>query len=423
MANVLLVSHSPNPMAVAIITAGDHSPTEVYSLSDGLAKAKELPYDSIILLEHIGNNKDISSFFKKMEVLGLNHRVILHYDPNENKGVTKHNSKLCIDLLQTQTFDQTLIASIERNLPGIRNCSVLPGKMFHQKEEAADNLMFKVSRIGPLDCSVAIIGDTGQGKDRICQSLHEYSQRSHKPIMFVRHYDYVQRQECRSGCGTCYLEKCFKEVDGGSIVLLDLPQYCRKGQACLASHSHDPNCNVRIIATAEKKAMLKVLADGDFDRNLWNELSTTTIELPPLKDCPDTIEWLAKDLLNHFCKIHKRPQLNITDEAIMVLKTLPWPGNVMELNSVITQRAAVCLGDTMDVNDFYDLITIDEDRPNESDEQKVQRLLATSPSVEIAAKRYGKSESTMYGRMRKFNYDSNGNKKKTKQKLQPSATL
>lgn len=423
MANVLLVSHSPNPMAVAMITTRGHDPTEVLSISDGLAKAKNLPYDSIIVLEHNGNNKEISTFFKRMECYGLNHRVILHYDPNEHMGIKKHESRLCAELLQTPTFDKTLITTIESNLPGIKDCSVLPGKIFQQKGEAADNLMFKVGRIGPLDCNVTIVGDIGQGKDRICQSLHEYSRRSDKPIMFVRHYDYVQRQECRNGCGACYLEKCFKEVEGGSIVLLDLPQYCRKGQACVAAHSHNPDCNVRIIATAERKAMMKVVEDGEFDRNLWNELSATMIELPPLKECPDAIEWLANDILDHFCKVNKRPQLYITDDAMMILKTLPWPGNVMELSSVITQRAALCVGDKMNACDFFDLITIDEDITGESDEQKVTRLLITSPSVEIAAKRYGKSESTFYGRMRKFNLDSNGQKKKKKQKSGATVTV
>ena len=145
---------------------------------------------------------------------------------------------------------------------------------------------------------------------------------------------------------------------------------------------------------------------GEFNRNLWFELSEGMIEIPPLRDCPENIEWLAKKLLEHFCIKHNRPKLIITSDAIMVLKAFAWPGNVMQLNSVLVRKAAKCETGVIDADDFLDLIEVDEERSGETKCDRFIRILRSSPSVAIAAKRLGKSVRTIYNWMKAHGVNS-----------------
>ena len=158
---------------------------------------------------------------------------------------------------------------------------------------------------------------------------------------------------------------------------------------------------------------------GEFNSNLWFELSVGMIEIPPLRDCPDNIEWLAKRLLEHFCAKHNRPKLIITDNAIMVLKAFAWPGNVIQLNSVLSRKAVKCESGVIDADDFLDLVEIDEERMDESKYDRFIRILKTSPTIAIAAKRLGKSIRTIYNWMKKHGVNSRGDPKVNKS-LQPS---
>ena len=120
------------------------------------------------------------------------------------------------------------------------------------------------------------------------------------------------------------------------------------------------------------------------------------IEIPPLRDCPDNIEWLAKKLLEHFCVTHNLPKLIITNDAIMVLKAFAWPGNVMQLNAVLVRKAVQCEKGVIDADDFIDLIEVDEVQKGETLFDRFIRVLKSSPTVAIAAKRLGKSVRTLY---------------------------
>lgn len=147
---------------------------------------------------------------------------------------------------------------------------------------------------------------------------------------------------------------------------------------------------------------------GEFNPNLWFEISQGMIEIPPLRDCPENIEWLAKKLLEHFCKKHKRPKLVITDDAIMVLKAFAWPGNVMQLNSVLIRRAAKCESGVINADDFLDLIEMDEQIAGETVFEQFIRVLKSSPTITIAAKRLGKSVRTIYNWMKRHGVNSKG---------------
>lgn len=409
MAKILLVNRSPQNLAVALVRSGGHEPIEVLSFKHGLDTARDLPYDSIVVAEYKNSDGEAPEFMELLEKSGIHHRVIVH---SEKCGYTEwhkmHKYKSFATYLQTATFDQTLLESINQHLPGLRDRELLPGSLFQQHGEVADKIMCELGKVASLDVNVTVSGESGLGKERIAKVVHERSARNRMPMSFVRHADMELDPYCQTSCGECYLEKCFRENQGGTLALIDLPHFCRKGQAVLLNKMRDPECNVRLIATADKQLMKRKIKAGEFNSNLWFELSEGMIEIPPLRDCPENIEWLAKKLLEDFCAKHNRPQLIITGDALMVLKAFAWPGNVIQLNSVLVRKASKCESGVIDAHDLLDLIEIEEERQGESQSDYFVRVLKGSPSVAIAAKRLGKSVRTVYNWMKTHGVNSKG---------------
>lgn len=409
MAKILLIGRSPAPLTVALVKRGGHDPTEALSFKEGFEVAKTLPYDSIIIAEYRNSDGNVVEFIDKLAEAGLNHPVIVHsakYDPMEITSVM--NKRLFAEFLQTPTFDQTLLDSINEHLPGLRNREILPGNLFLQRGQAADKLMMALGMVGPLEVNVAVSGEIGLGKERIVKAIHESSSRCRKPFLMVKH-DHTLVRSCGKECDHCYLEQCFKKAQGGTLALIDIHEFCHKGQAVLKHKLHDPECDVRLIVSCNEYKMNTRLASGDFNSNLWYEVSQSMIEIPPLRECPDNIEWLAKALLDHFCKSHNRPKMVLTDDALMILKACAWPGNVVQLNATLLRKAAVCDSGKLSGQDLLDLIEVEPPRRDEADKERLMRILKGSPSVEIAAQRYGKSVRTVYNRMKKYNIDCDGN--------------
>lgn len=409
MAKILLVSRSPHNLAVALVRSGGHEPIEVLSFKRGLEVASKLPYDSIIIAEYKNGDGEAPEFMDNLLEAGIHHRVIVHSEKCSGVEMMKmHEKRLFATYLQTATFDQTLLGAIDQYLPGLHNREILPGNLFQQHGAAADKIMTDLNKVAPLEVPVTVSGESGLGKERIAKAVHENSTRNRMPFTFVRHEDMVLDSTCHSSCGECILEKCFRENQGGTLALIDLPNFCQRGQAVLRSRMRDPTCNVRIITTADKRLMKSKVEAGEFNRNLWFELSKGMIEIPPLRDCPDNIEWLAKKLLEHFCVKHNRPKLIITSDAIMVLKAFAWPGNVMQLNAVLVRKAVKCETGIIDADDFVDLIEVDEERNGESKFDRFIRVLKSSPTVAIAAKRLNKSVRTLYNWMKVHGVNSKG---------------
>lgn len=409
MAKVLLLSRESDRMISALVRSGGHDPTEANSLTEGYEVAKTLPYGSIIVTEHNlegGTAKDLMAMLEKE---GLPHPVIIHSEDRKDKDVREaKKSRLCAEFFFTAQLDQTLLPAINKYRPGLIKEKVLPGCLFQFKGEEADLLMCKIGQMGPLEVNVAISGEIGLGKERVAKALHEQSPRSDKPIVFVKHHKHFLSAECQRNCEECYLHKCIAEAKNGTLVLTDLHLFCKKGQAIIQSVLYDPEHNIRIIATTNKEEMVAKIESGEFDRNLWYQLSEGLIELPPLRECPTNIEWLSKLILAHFSETHDRPLVILTDDALAVLKSFAWPGNVMQLNTVLTRAAAVAKKNKLVPKDFIDLVEVEERLENESEEDYVIRILSTSATFDIAVKRYNKSRRTLHNRISQFGLDNRG---------------
>lgn len=411
MAKVLLIECSSEiTQTESIVRKGGNEPVTTRSFKTGLKLAMDLPPGSIIVSILKSNDGNVVELAQNLQDRGLYIPIIVHSNHYIHTDYCAVNEcRSIVRILQTPALDRTLNEAINKYLPNVTRNEILPGKVFQQKGEKSEQIMAHVARMGTLTSNCVISGEAGLGKERIVSFLHDNSSRNQRPLYVVRHNMFVSENHCGRPCSECYIEKCFNEANGSTLAIIDLPEYCTKGQKLMYGKLHDPSCNVRVVATSDSTIYDKLEA-GEFLPNLWYEISEGLLEIPPLRDCPENIEWLAHQIIDEYCDRNKKARLIITDDAMMVLKAYHWPENVTELNTVMKRGAFHCDGDRFDVKHLKSILVEDPKRAGESQEEFLSRILATSPNMSIASIRYGKTRAMVYRDMEKFQLDKNGQK-------------
>jgi len=100
--------------------------------------------------------------------------------------------------------------------------------------------------------------------------------------------------------------------------------------------------DIRVIATTNKDLYAES-AEGRFREDLFYRLSVFPISIPPLRERPEDIEALAGHFLKKFSSAMSRKVEGFSPEAMDLLMSRPWRGNVRELENAV-QRAVLLAG-------------------------------------------------------------------------------
>ena len=92
--------------------------------------------------------------------------------------------------------------------------------------------------------------------------------------------------------------------------------------------------NVRVIA-ATHKDLETLVSEKLFREDLYYRIATLTLKVPPLRERREDISTLISHFISHYARKNERPISGITAEAIQILETYSWPGNIRELAAEI----------------------------------------------------------------------------------------
>ncbi|MEO5808968.1 MAG: sigma-54 dependent transcriptional regulator, partial [Sphingomicrobium sp.] len=200
---------------------------------------------------------------------------------------------------------------------------------------------------------ILIVGEPGSGKETFARAIHSASLRARGPLLSLdckavpsNIVDSELFGHVPGAFPGAFAEKVGRlvEADGGTLLLDEVgalpPDTQRLLDRVLATGEVRPvGCNgsnsvdVRIIATASRP-----LPD-DFDPQLAERLSVTTVTIPPLRDRSGDIPALVRHLLNRFSSEPGMRALSIGNDALAVLMRYGWPGNVRQLAGVLFRAA------------------------------------------------------------------------------------
>lgn len=237
-----------------------------------------------------------------------------------------------------------------------------------------------LGHIAPTDSSVLITGETGTGKELVARAIHQHSDRT-GPFVAVNCSAIVDtlleselfghEKGSFTGADRRRLGK-FEIADGGTLFLDEIGEMSTNLQAKLlrvletraferVGGTETLESSVRIIAATHRDLKQEV-GLNTFREDLYFRLDVFTLHLPPLRERREDIPLLVESLLARIRrKVHKASP-HVSDDGWEALSTYDWPGNIRELDNVLT-RAVILARDDVITAPLLGLMPVPDEAP------------------------------------------------------------
>ena len=340
-------------------------------------------------LEHLKSHPGktdifIASDLKDMDPVGVV-LALKEESPNLPIIVLSENKKssLAIEIIKAGAYDffllpisySELIDSLEQVVANSRLSSkpVEIGEVYSEQDtivgrsRAMRDIYKQLGRIASQSVTVLVRGETGTGKELIARAIYQHGHRAHKdfvtvncgaiPENLLESELFGHEKGAFTGASQLRVGR-FEQAHGGTIFLdeigdLDLSlqvkilRVLQEKTIQRLGNSKDIPIDVRVIAATHRN-LESMIAKGTFREDLFYRLNVISVSIPPLRDRRDDIPELIKYFLHRFAKEYGLGVPNISAKAIDFLKSLEWPGNIRQLQNVISKSLLDSTGPLID---------------------------------------------------------------------------
>jgi DNA-binding NtrC family response regulator len=229
------------------------------------------------------------------------------------------------------------------------------------------NVFDHITQVASSDTSVLILGDSGTGKERIADCVHNLSPRKNKPFVKVNcaalPSTLIESELFghEKGSFTGAMEKRigkFERADQGTIFLDEIGEMPLELQVKLLRVLQEKyierigsrevtKVNVRIIA-ATNRNLEKEVAEGRFRLDLYYRLNVFPISLPALQERPEDIPLLADHFIKYYNRKAGKKITGLSDKVLKSMVAYHWPGNIRELENIIERSVLLAKGTIID---------------------------------------------------------------------------
>ena len=291
------------------------------------------------------------------------------------------------------------------------------------RSAAMEDLLAQAQRVAASDASVCIFGQSGTGKELLARAIHRASPRVEAPFVAVncgaipeglleselfghKKGSFTGAVQDRRGLfsaaqgGTLFLDEVGDMPLSLQVKLLRVLEE-RKVRPVGTHESHD--IDVRVISATHRK-LEEMIAAGDFREDLFYRLNVVKLSIAPLAERREDIPLLANHFLSRLAERYRRERLGFSPEAMQLLISAPWPGNVRQLLNVIEQAVALAptevipeslVRQALDAGDTA-LTPLDEARKAFERDYLVRILKITGGNVTQAARLAGRNRTEFY---------------------------
>jgi DNA-binding NtrC family response regulator len=220
----------------------------------------------------------------------------------------------------------------------------------------------KLRRYAPVQSPVLITGESGTGKELAARAIHERSNRAGGPFIAINcaalppSLISSELFGHEKGAFTGAVERRIGHIEQaheGTLFLDeigDLPleiqghllRFLQDGHLTRLGGRQPLMMDVRIVA-ATHVSLFDAVAARRFREDLFYRLAVLTLEMPPLRARGDDIDLLATIFLRRICAECGRTGVAFTPDAMALMRSYAWPGNVRQMIAII--RRAVVMGD------------------------------------------------------------------------------
>jgi two-component system response regulator PilR (NtrC family) len=215
--------------------------------------------------------------------------------------------------------------------------------------------------------TVMVTGESGTGKELVARAIHQESPRRSGPFVSVNCgaipetlmeselFGHVKGAFTGAVANTVGL---FSAAHGGTLFLDEVTEVPQSVQVKLlraiqereirrVGDTKDVKVDVRLIA-ASNRDVARAVADGVLREDLFYRLNVIPIQLPPLRDRRDDIPLLAQHFVQKIAAELGKAVKGVSPEALAVLESYRWPGNIRELENVIERALVLGSGDILE---------------------------------------------------------------------------
>jgi transcriptional regulator with PAS, ATPase and Fis domain len=239
-----------------------------------------------------------------------------------------------------------------------------------------DRVKKLIEKIAPTDSTVLILGETGTGKELVARRIHDRSRRADAPFVavncgalpenLVESEFFGHRKGAFTGADSH--RKGLLEVANGGTLFLDelgeldktmqvkLLRFLESGEVRRVGENESFQVDVRVVC-ATNRDLQDMVAEGTFREDLFFRVNTFEIHLPPLRERKEDIPELARFLIARHLKRPSLPEDILSTEAIELLLSHEWSGNVRELANALEHAVILADGKMITPADFPASVT------------------------------------------------------------------
>ncbi len=228
------------------------------------------------------------------------------------------------------------------------------------RNQKLKELLAQAKMVAATDARVLITGQSGTGKELFAKAIHRASPRVNKPFVAINCSAMAENlleselfghvKGAFTGA-TRNHEGLFQSADGGTLLLDEIGDMPMRLQVkllrVLQEHQVRPvgstqavDIDVRVIS-ATHRDLQAMLRDGDFREDLFYRLNVVQIALPKLDERREDIPLLVSHFLQQIASEADQERKVYAPEAVELLVTAEWPGNVRQLSNIVRQNVAL----------------------------------------------------------------------------------
>ena len=303
------------------------------------------------------------------------------------------------------------------------------GMMYWGESEVMTDLRHVVQKVAATDANILITGENGTGKEVLANEIHRLSARSGKKMLPVDMgaisetlFESELFGHVKGAFTDAKVDKPgkFELADGSTIFLDEIGNLSYSLQAKLLTAlqrrsivrvggSTQIPVDVRLVC-ATNRNLQQMVNDGEFREDLLYRINTIHLELPALRQRKADIVPLANRFLRQYGDMYNKTNLRFSDEAERKLISLPWYGNIRELQHAIEKAVILSDGGMISAEDIDGGNQTRREKPLEEvqtlDEMECRMIEKTIKECEgnlsVVAARLGISRQTLYNKIKRY---------------------
>lgn len=303
------------------------------------------------------------------------------------------------------------------------------GMMYWGESEVMTDLRHVVEKVAATDANILITGENGTGKEVLANEIHRLSARSGKKMLPVDMgaisetlFESELFGHVKGAFTDAKVDKPgkFELADGSTIFLDEIGNLSYSLQAKLLTAlqrrsivrvggSTQIPINVRLVC-ATNRNLQQMVNDGEFREDLLYRINTIHLKLPALRQRRADIVPLANRFLRQYGDMYNKTNLRFSNEAEKKLTSLPWYGNIRELQHAIEKAVILSDGGMISAEDIDGGNQTRREKPLEEvqtlDEMESRMIEKTIKECEgnlsVVAARLGISRQTLYNKIKRY---------------------